>query len=134
MYSPKGSEGGRGSFPRGRGEEEAAFSRSKSQRMQNKLRNVCLDAFILKKKTKEEIRQEGCMWTYIPLTLREYPASMQLEEKGDWRACAAVSNAGTDSQAGTEMSALSRGAWRIPHSHIAGALPTPQPLSGPATH
>lgn len=59
MYSPKGSEGGRGSFPWGRGEEEAAFSRSKSQRMQNKLRNVCLDAFILRKEKRKKSGGKG---------------------------------------------------------------------------
>lgn len=52
MYSPEESEAAGGSFPWGRGGEEAAFSRIGSQRMQNKLKNVCLDPLILRKKKK----------------------------------------------------------------------------------
>lgn len=65
MYSPEGSAGDGGLLPRGRGEEEAAFSRSRSQRMRNKLRNVRLDALILRKERKEGIRWEGTTWTCI---------------------------------------------------------------------
>jgi len=75
LYSPVGSEEGGGSLPPGRGEEEAAFSRSGSQRMQNKLRNVCLDPLILRKEKREEVRWEGCTWTCVPFMLREHPAS-----------------------------------------------------------
>lgn len=59
MYSPEGSKGGSESSPLGRGEQEAAFSSSSSQRMQNKLRNVCLEALILRKEREKKKKKKN---------------------------------------------------------------------------
>lgn len=80
MYSPEGSEEGGGSFPRRRGEEEAAFSRSRSQRMQNKLRDVCLDPHILRKEKRKKSGGKGHMYSLIA-----QGASCILASLGEWR-------------------------------------------------